>query len=113
MSRKPQWTTSWSSTMSTRSRRSEVPPVSRAGLTSTSDTINRYRQSHPPRPLLGLAELDDAVRLQRLERGQPQAHPRAPRALAHTVVGDLEDQRPVDLAQRDVDARGLRVLVRV
>ena len=63
-SRKPHWTTSWSSTTSTRSwlgahavGLQRAPPAARAS----------------PRPLR--PELHDATALQRLQGGQPQAHP--------------------------------------
>ena len=49
ISRKPQWTTSWSSTTSTRRRRSPVVPVaSRPGL--RSGAVNRHRQPDAPVP---------------------------------------------------------------
>src|SRR3954470_7977251 len=76
ISRKPQCTTSWSSTTSTRRRRSPPPPVlpppRRLGF--TSGTPKRHRQSHSPHARLALAELDDPTGLDRLQRGERQAH---------------------------------------
>src|SRR4051795_6206367 len=110
MRRKPQCTTSWSSTTSTRSRLSAPPPAaSRLGL--TSGTPKRHRQSHAPDPGLALAELDDPARLDRLERREPQPHPaRGLRAALDAVVADLHHEGAVDPPQRDVDLRRLGVL---
>src|ERR671933_2144018 len=86
--RKPQWTTSWSSTTSTRRRR----PAGRAsGPAPTSGTVNRHRQPHAPRPRLALPELDHPADLERLERGETEAHAGLARAAADAVVDDLED----------------------
>src|SRR5215211_8906038 len=75
ISRKPQCTTSWSSTTSTRRRLSAPPPPAPSRLGLTSGTPKRHRQPHAPDPRLPLTELDDPARLDRLERGQPQPHP--------------------------------------
>ena len=64
ISRKPQWTTSWSSTTSMRS--------SSRVRRSLAGTVSRTRQ----RSVADRAEVDDAARLERLERGQAQAHRR-------------------------------------
>ena len=70
--RRPQCTTSWSSTTSTRSLRSLEPAAIRDGL--RSGPVKRHRQSHAPVAGLALAELDDPADLQRLERGELEAH---------------------------------------
>src|SRR4051812_41333 len=103
MRRKPQCTTSWSSTTSTRSRLSAPPPpASRLGL--TSGTPKRHRQPYAPDPGLALAELDDPTRLDRLECGEPQPHPaRRPRSSVDAVVADLHHEGAVDPPERDVD----------
>src|SRR3954452_2505644 len=109
MSRSPQWTTSWSSTTRTRSLRSPEPDAIRLG--ETSGTLMRHRQSHPPRTGLALAELDDPADLERLERGQPEAHAGdCARAPAHPVVADLHHPGAVLPSQRHLDARRTRVL---
>src|SRR5215218_8022034 len=88
MRRRPQWTTSWSSTTSTRSLRSLDPDAIRLGF--TSGALMRNRQSDSPDTRLALAELDQPADLQRLERREPESHPgdRA-RPLVHAVVADL------------------------
>src|SRR3954467_6959752 len=110
MRRKPQCTTSWSSTTRTRSRLSAPPPaLSRLGL--TSGTPKRHRQPYAPDPRLALAELDAPARLTPRGRGEPHPHPaRGPRAAVHAVVADLHHERAVDPPQRHVDLRRLGVL---
>ena len=77
----------------------------RAGL--TSGAVKRHRQSHAPGAGLALAELDDPADLQRLERGEPQAHAgRCARPPAHAVVARPRApacRRPD--VERDLDAR--------
>src|ERR1700744_2871338 len=66
ISRKPQCTTSWSSTTSTRRRCGlRVATVLLAGASA----IERYHQPHVPAVGAVWPELDDPTALQRLERG--------------------------------------------
>src|SRR3954471_23191000 len=113
MSRSPQWTTSWSSTTSTRRRRSAVPEASQPGL--TSGPFKRHRQPHAPAAGLALAELDNTARLQGLERGQLEPHADAGRARppVHAVVAHLHRPQAVLSVQRDLDPARGGVLVRV
>src|SRR5690349_2662289 len=110
ISRRPQCTTSWSSTTSTRRRRSLEPVAIRLGFMST---VNRHRQTHAPRAGVALAELDDAAELERLQRRELEAHPGLLRAAADAVVADVEYERSVLALEADLYARGLRVLVGV
>src|SRR4051794_29378023 len=104
--RKPQWTTSWSSTIKTASLR---PARSRS-------SVFTGRHHEPDLPLVAVAcpELDEAAHLQRLERGQAEAHPGgALRRAVHAVVHDLEHEDPVGLTRANGDLRRARMLLRV
>src|SRR3954468_15821037 len=112
MSRSPQWTTSWSSTTSTRSLRSELPAAMREGF--RAGPVKRYRQSDAPAAGLGVDELDDAADLQRLERRELEAHAALARLAAHAVVDDVEHERVVVLdLEADLDLGRPGVLVGV
>src|SRR3954454_18204299 len=88
--RKPQWTTSWSSTISTRTL---LPP----GSKPFSLIVDRHHQSNLPATLVAGAELDDAAQLERLEGGQAQTHAGGPVGATggHAVVCDLQDEGAV------------------
>src|SRR3954452_8224478 len=106
-SRKPQWTTSWSSTISTQSLR-PVP------FSSVSVFTGRNHQPDLPFVAVARTELDEAAHLQRFERRQSQAHPRRLLAFAvHSVVDDLEHEHVVVLAGADRHRRRIRMLLRV
>src|ERR1700742_3148475 len=102
ISRKPQCTTSWSSTTSTRSR---------SGLRSSSVIVLvGDHEAHLPDALLALAELDDAVGLQSLERREAQPHAGAAAVGGGgPIVDDLHPERPVGPAQPHVDVGRLSV----
>src|SRR3954464_691926 len=72
ISRRPQCTTSWSSTTSTRSLRSEEPAAMRDGLRRAP--AKGHCQPDAPAAGLALAELHDAAELERLERRELEAH---------------------------------------
>ena len=113
ISRKPQCTTSWSSTTSTR-RRGRSSRAALAPFTSgrPAGTASRTRQ----RARLALAELDDAAVLERLERREPQAHARSPGAAARGTPSLRDLQRRTcrrRACTRDLDARRVGVLARV
>src|SRR3954447_17021466 len=106
-SRKPQWTTSWSSTISTQSLR-PVP------LSSLSVFTGRDHQPDLPLVAVARAELDEATHLQRLEGRKSQPH--AGRLLAravHAVVDHLEDEHIVVLGCLHRHLRWARMLLRV
>src|SRR5215218_4727719 len=112
ISRRPQCTTSWSSTTSTRSLRSPEPDAIRLGL--TSGTLMGHRQSHAPDPGLTWPELDQAAELERLQHREPQAHPGdRPAALADPVVADLHHPGAVLARELDLDPLRPRVLAGV
>src|SRR3954454_18249778 len=113
MSRSPQCTTSWSSTTSTRRRRSAVPEASRPGF--RSGPFKRHRQPYAQGPRLALAELHDPARLAGFERGELEAHAgaRGPRPAVDAVVAHLHRPHAVLAAQRDLDPPRRGVLVRV
>ena len=99
--RKPQWTTSWSSTTRTRSERSR-PFAAAAGAAHRWSPTDH---AHVPAPARQRAELDQGVLLQRLERQQAQAEPgaggRRSACSVDAVVGDLElERRPRARATR-------------
>src|SRR3954453_14293079 len=102
-SRKPHWTTSWSSTTRTR--------IWRPSLESISVIAQRDEEANVPAIRRQGPELDDAAVLERLQRGhaQPKArsHARRPRPVVH----DLQGERVVGAIDADRDAAGLRVLV--
>src|SRR4051794_29486234 len=89
-SRKPQWTTSWSSTIST-------PTLLPPGSTPLSLIVHRHHQADLPAAFIAGAELDHAAQLERLEGGQAQTHAGGPAGAAggHAVVCDLEDEGAV------------------
>ena len=78
--RKPQCTTSWSSTTSTRSLRSARRPGGCGWRRSYPRLRQRHHEPDPPQPLVRRAEVHHAAVLQRLEGRQAQPHARAPRA---------------------------------
>src|SRR3954452_13351457 len=98
MRRKPQCTTSWSSTTSTHRRRPSPP--------STSPGVDK----EPHLPSVGPTgpELDDPAELECFARGQPQPHAPGRRALGlDAVVDDLEPEAAVRVVHADVQAGGL------
>src|SRR4051794_25215942 len=104
MRRKPQCTTSWSSTTRT--------PSLRASLSRSGRAMGDHELDLPGAGVT-LAELDHAAALQRLERGEAQPHPGLARVPDDAVVGHLEDERAVLVAGAHGDARRARVLVGV
>src|SRR4051812_24422824 len=112
MSRRPQCTTSWSSTTSTRSLRSEEPAAMRDGL--RSGPVKGYCQSDAPRAGRALAELDDATELERLQRRELEPHAALARLAADAVVEHVEHERVAVLdLEADLDLGRPRVLVGV
>src|SRR5581483_967433 len=87
--RKPQWTTSWSSTTNTRRRR---PSALWAGLALiVLPGTERYQQPYAPATISGGAGFDGASLLERLKRGQAKTHPRwGVLVLAGPVVSNLQ-----------------------
>src|SRR3954471_23963341 len=108
-SRKPQWTTSWSSTIRTESFR----PVSTAASVAT----RRHHQPDLPLVAVAGAELHEATGLERLAGGQPQAHAGAVasgrRRASDTVVHDVEHEDSVTTSGGDRHDRRVRVLLRI
>src|SRR5579884_909577 len=85
MRRKPQCTTSWSSTTSTRRRE---------GLRVPS-AIDRHHEPDLPGARAALAELDHAAHLERLEGGEAQAHAGPVTRGGDAVVDDVHDEGAV------------------
>src|ERR1700754_164600 len=112
MSRRPQCTTSWSSTTRTRSLRSDEPAAMRDGL--RSGPVKGHCQSDAPCAGRPLAELHDAAELERLKRRELETHAALAGLAAHAVVDDVEHERVVagDL-QADLDLGRPGVLVGV
>src|SRR3954452_15850359 len=106
--RKPQWTTSWSSTIST-------PTLFPPGSKPFSLIVDRHHQADLPAAFVAGAELDHAAQLERLEGGQTQTHAGGPvrAARGHAVVCDLEDEGAVLAVGANGDVRGLGMLARV
>src|SRR3954454_15151771 len=104
ISRKPQCTTSWSSTTSTLSRRVEEG--------SAGGAIDK--QPHLPSLASARPELDDPADLEGLQRGQAKSHaPRLPALAPHAVVDDLEQEVAVVALHPHVETRGVGVLAGV
>ena len=113
--RKPQWTTSWSSTISTRSFVSS--PTSsrrdRARRPSLALVPMRHDEADLPQVAVAGAELEQPTVLKRLEAGQTQAHAGDARVSLNAVVCHLEHECPVAEHRVHGDARGVGMLVRI
>src|SRR3954447_9393869 len=105
--RKPQWTTSWSSTISTPSLR-PLPFISASVITG------RHHQPDRPAIAVARAELHDTAVLQRLEGRQPQAHPgRLASYAVDAVVHHLQHEHVALQPGVDGDETRMSMLLRV